>query len=456
MRKKQSREVYEKPTIVRTLLRAANKYAGHSFVSGAFAAVDGVPVRDLLKRYGSPLYAVSEKTLRRRIREFLRAFRSLHPQTVVAYSYKTNHLMGICAILRAEGAWAEVTSGFEYDLARRLGIPGRQIVFNGPYKEPEALRRAIREGARVNIDSLEEVFFLEETVPRSRPPLKVGVRVNMNLHYPPWDKFGFHLESGQAWEACQRIHASGRLKVAGLHIHAGTYLTDPGIYRQAMAGLVGLALQVEKFLDGRIEYLDLGGGYASANAPHSQILPGETTCPTFEQYAEGALAPLLGQMGRFRRKPLLILEPGRALVDESMVLLTTVVSTKRLGNGLKGVVVDAGVNLLPTSYYFRHELAAAENLELTSEEVNIYGPLCMQLDTLRLGVRLPPLQKGSVIVVKNVGAYNFAHSLQFIFPRPAVVLVKDGKTDLLFQAESGDDLLRLHRLPRHLAKCRPS
>jgi diaminopimelate decarboxylase len=215
---------------------------------------------------------------------------------------------------------------------------------------------------------------------------------------------------------------------------------------------MGLAKQIEKFLDAEIEYLDLGGGYASANTLLNQMLPGELTCPTFEQYADALCTPLLNQLGQLKRKPLLILEPGRALVDECMFLLTTVISTKRLGNGTKGVIVDAGVNLLPTSYYFKHDLAAAENLEVTSEEVTIYGPLCMQIDVLRTGIRMPPLQKGSVVVIKNVGAYNFVHSLQFIFPRPAVVLVHDGQTDILLQAETGSDILKLHRLPKHLRR----
>ncbi len=450
--KKRKKEVYEKPTIVRNLLKSVNKYAGRSYVSGAFKEIDGIPVSSLLEKYGSPLYVVSEQTLRRKYQEFIKAFRSLYPDTIVAYSYKTNYLMGICAILKEEGTRAEVTSGFEYDLARLLGVPGNQIVYNGPYKPSDQLLRAVREGAFINIDSMTEIYQLEEITARLKSPLKVGIRVNMNLNYPPWNKFGFNLESGQAWEACQRIHASGTLKVAGLHIHAGTYLTDPGIYDRAMSGLMGLAKQIEKFLDVEIEYLDLGGGYASANTLLNQMLPGELTCPTFEQYADALCTPLLNQLGQLKRKPLLILEPGRALVDECMFLLTTVISTKRLGNGTKGVIVDAGVNLLPTSYYFKHDLAAAENLEVTSEEVTIYGPLCMQIDVLRTGIRMPPLQKGSVVVIKNVGAYNFVHSLQFIFPRPAVVLVHDGQTDILLQAETGSDILKLHRLPKHLRR----
>jgi diaminopimelate decarboxylase len=449
---KGKKDIYEKPTITRNFLKAVNKYAGRSYVSGALQEIEGIPVNRLLGKYGSPLYVVSEQTLRKKYREFIQAFRSCYPDSIIAYSYKTNYLTGVCAILREEGAWAEVTSGFEYELARSLKVPGKQIVYNGPYKPSADLLRAMNEGAWINIDSLTEVYQLEEIAARRRSPLKVGLRVNMNLNYPPWNKFGVNLESGQAWEACQRIHASGKLKIAGLHIHAGTYLTDTGIYHRAISGLIGLAQQIEKFLKTEIEYLDLGGGYASANTLQGQMLPGEVTCPTFEQYADEICTPLLSQIGRLKRKPLLILEPGRALVDESMVLLTTVVSTKRLGNGAKGVIVDAGVNLLPTSYYFKHDLAAAENLEVNSEEVNIYGPLCMQIDVLRAGVRMPPLQTGSVVVIKNVGAYNFVHSLQFIFPRPAVALVHDGQTDLLVQAETGNDILRLHRLPQHLRR----
>ncbi|MDP2954718.1 MAG: diaminopimelate decarboxylase, partial [Chloroflexota bacterium] len=183
----------------------------------------------------------------------------------------------------------------------------------------------------------------------------------------------------------------------------------------------------------------------------------EQLTPSFDQYAEAICPALLRGPFRSMETPLLIMEPGRSLVDEAMYLLTSVVSTKRLASEQKGVVIDAGVNLLPTSYWYRHEIQVAQEVGNPSagsvtEPVNIYGPLCMQIDVLQIGTNLPSLRRGDILVVKNVGAYNFSQSMQFIQPRPAVVLVKDGETEYLRLPETSEYLRQLEKVPERLLK----
>ncbi len=450
-------EHYERPVIIRRELGSLDKQwigaqGGHPVAVGE--AIDGVGVQTLRASYGSPLYVVSEDALRKNIRGFLSAFRSRYPETAVAYSYKTNYVSGICAILHQEGAWAEVVSGFEMEHARALGVAGPRIVYNGPCKPFEHLLDAARQGVRVNVDNLEELSDLEEVARQLRRPVKIGIRVNMRLNDPPWDKFGFNLESGQALEVCRRIHATKPLRLSGFHLHAGTYLANVEVYRGAIKGLLELAKTVEGRHLGEIEYLDLGGGYASQNTLLGQLLPGEMTAPSYAEYAEAICGPLKAQVKGLRRRPLLILEPGRTIVDGPVSLLVSVVAVKKTPDGRKLVVVDGGVNLLPTAYYFRHDVAAAKEAEAQAESADIVGPLCMQIDVLRRDVPLPPVSRGSILVFRHAGAYTISNSMQFIFPRPPIVLVRGKETHLLRRREKTADIVRLDEIPPHLAVAR--
>ncbi|RPI71252.1 MAG: diaminopimelate decarboxylase, partial [Desulfobacteraceae bacterium] len=302
----------------------------------------------------------------------------------------------------------------------------------------------------VNLDSFDELELAGAVAKEIGRPAQVGIRVNMRLNYPAWDKFGFNLEEGQALEACRRIAANPFLSLAGLHCHAGTYIIDLSIYRKLIENLIGLAVKAQGTLGAELRYLDVGGGYGSLNTLHTQLMPGETTCPTPDQYAATICEVLNSRITDFKNPPLLLLEPGRSVVDECMVLLSTVVSVKNQSSGRKGIIIDAGVNLLPTAFYYKHDLATDREVSNVSEQVDIYGPLCMQIDLIRKGATIPYTQAGDVITIRNVGAYNFSQSMQFIQPRPAVVLIDGAQVQEVRRAETYDDLKRLEIVPERL------
>jgi len=454
--RREKTEKYEKPAITKHHAGFMNKFeaAGYSL---PYDKVFGVPVIELVKRFGSPLWVVSEASLREKYKDLYRAFSIRYPKIAIAYSYKTNFLSGVCALCHQEGAWAEVVSGFEYDIAAKLGVPGNRIVFNGPYKTKTELQRAIEHNSLINIDSHQEIYNLEELAKELGKVVKVGIRVNMQLYETNWDRFGFNLESGQAIDACNQIASSESLQLAGFHVHAGTFILDTNIYRTLAEKLIGLYKSVKDNPKVKIEYLDVGGGYASKNTLHYQWIPGEYACPTFDEYAEAICSPLVVELSKTTDMPLLIIEPGRALIDESMHLITTVVSRKTLPDSSKGIVIDAGINLLPTSYWYRFNIHAAERPAGTSdggmtEIVNIYGPLCMQTDCIQVSTHLPPVRAGDILVIRNVGAYNFSTSWQFIQPRPAVVMITNGRVEYLRLPETTEYICQLDRIPGHLLK----
>ncbi len=444
------RLAYTAPAFKRVPVNSWNTLAPRSMEGHLHESIDGIEIRSLTQKYGTPLFIISEQTLRDRFRAMQAVFRANYPDTIVAWSYKTNYLSAVCSIFRSEGAWAEVVSGFEYAIARDLGIPGNQIIFNGPYKTDEQLKKAVTEGAVVNVDSFEEIDQLKALAKELNRTIDIGVRVNVKLNYPPWSKFGFNYEERQAYEAVRLAEVGGHLKVRGFHIHAGTYITDTTIYSNAVNRILDLALDLEAETDFELKYLDTGGGYASPNTLHAQFLRGEAICPTYAQYADAICTPLRMKLPRFKGAPRLFIEPGRSVVDEGISLVTQVVSSKHQPDGSRAIIVDAGVNVLPTAYWYKHEMVVLKPGPLPEETVNVLGGLCMNIDVLRTNVKLPAVGKGDLILIRNVGAYNFSQSMQFIYTRPNYILVHDGKDSLVREQETGNYVRTPEHLPEHL------
>lgn len=437
---------YSKPTIIRHSIGILNKF-GRPPATVPMSRIEGIAVQELAEKYGSPLFVLSVPALRERYRDMERAFKTRYPKFQITYSYKTNYLKAVCSILHQEGAWAEVVSGFEYDIARDLGVPGDQIVFNGPYKTKAELTRAFQEGAMVNIDNYDEMQVVEDVASELGKTLEVGLRINMDLNDPPWYKFGFNLESGQAFEAVKRAESGGKLKVVGLHIHTGTYVDDVTIYSRAAQGLVNFYTYIKDEVGVRLKYWDLGGGYASHNTLHTAYLPADQTCPTFDQYAEALCPGLLQGPFSAQEAPKLFIEPGRAIVDEPFYLITSVVAQKRLPTGQRGIVLDAGMNILSSVQWYRYSFQTAQDAGYMLEDTVVYGGLCMNIDVLQMNASTPPVRRGDLLVIPHVGAYNLSQSWQFIYLRPAVVAIEDGQVYVIKEAETREYVQAREALP---------
>ena len=216
------KKIYEKPIITKHQSGFINKF-GSSQITVPKTEIDGVPVKELMNNFGSPLFVMSEKQIRSNLKDALRIFKNRYPKIQFAWSYKTNYLDAVCSVYHQEGSWAEVVSGFEYEKARKLGVDGKHIIFNGPDKTEEDLTRAIKEKAKIHIDHSDELYKILELTEKLDSTAEVAIRVNMDTGiYPKWDRFGFNYENGEAWQALKRIAISDRLKLIGLHPHIGT------------------------------------------------------------------------------------------------------------------------------------------------------------------------------------------------------------------------------------------
>ncbi len=414
--------------------------------------IDGVSVAEIVKQYGSPVFVISEKTIRETYKDAYRAFSTRYPKVQFAWSYKTNYLDAVCKTFHSEGSWAEVVSGFEYDKAIANGVPGSKIIFNGPSKSEADLLKAAQNGSLIHIDHFDELYLLISIAEKESVKPKVAIRVNMDTGvYPRWDRFGFNYENGEAWQALSRIMMDERLELVGLHTHIGTYMMVPWAYAAAATKLADLAVGLDKKYNHKIKYIDLGGGFASKNTLKGAYLPGKDTCPTFDDYAEAITNALIASEINPQHMPTLFLETGRALIDDAGFLVSSVLANKRLADGRKSMIIDAGVNILFTSFWYEHEIFPAKQTGDHKEDTTIYGPLCMNIDVIRAAVNFPPLVKGDNVVIPRVGAYNMTQWMQFITLRPNIILIDtEGKTHKIRENETMQSITSFEKVPNHL------
>ncbi len=397
-------------------------------------------INGFAKKYGLPLFIFSADSIKKNLKTFKAVFSDKYPKVVVAYSYKVNYLPGILEVIHKQGAWAEVASGFEYQIARKMHVLGKSIVFNGPYKKKEELQKAIDEGALINVDHFDEINQLEEIAFERGKTINIGIRLNMEVGIDQLpDRFGFNLDSGEAAQIVKRCSEKGLLNICGLHVHLTSYIVekesednipakgikliwpkDHEAYRKAAEKMVCFAKEIREKFGVNIEYLDMGGGFPTVDVISPYV--GAIVEPIIQGFNNSDL-------------PVLILEPGRAIVSDAADLITTVVSAKDFPNGQRAVVVDAGINLLPTSYWKFQDIECLKNSGTALQQTLVYGPLCLQTDIIAK-TKLPQLSAGDRLLIKNVGAYNIPQSSTFIYPRPTVLLI-DGKDIRIIKKREG-------------------
>lgn len=432
---------YEKPVISKITAGMPSKF-GLPAKQKVISSIDGMPVAELMEEYGSPVFVFSEETIRNTYNEARQAFETRYPKVQFAWSYKTNYLDAVCKIFHDEGAWAEVVSGFEFEKALALGVNGSQILFNGPEKSATDLELAINHNACIHIDHFDELYLLMEITRKLDKTARVAIRVNMDTGiYPMWDRFGFNYEIGEAWNAINRIMLAEKLELIGLHTHIGTYIMATSAYGIAASKLANLMMATHRKFDHWLRYIDLGGGFASKNTLKGAYMPGSETCPSFDEYAEAITNALISSEIPHENLPALFLETGRALIDDAGYLLTTVLANKRSSLGRRNMVIDAGVNLLFTSFWYNLSVYPSKPVSEYVEETTIYGPLCMNIDVIRDAINFPHVKTGDQLVIERVGAYNVTQWMQFITYRPNVVLIDlEGKPHVIRKKEDLETL----------------
>jgi diaminopimelate decarboxylase len=398
---------------------------------------DRVPLSEIARVHGTPLYVYSASTIAARYRAVDAAFGD-YPHAI-HYALKANSTLALVRLLRSLGSRVDANSGGEIDVALRAGFIPPEIVFTGVAKTDAELAQAVELGVRtINAESEGELERLDAIARERQTRAKVAIRVNPDIDarsHPhistglKTNKFGVSID--EARDLVHRMRGRSGLEIVGLHTHVGSQIMDLEPLRRAAAAVAALAREL--IADGiSIEHLDLGGGLG--------ISYDGTPAPTAEAYAAAIL-------GSVRDTGLsIVLEPGRHIVGPAGVLVTRVVDVKPQPGGKQFVILDAGMTELirPMLYNAYHRI---EPVELRNDQEivsDVVGPLCESSDTLGKDRRFPQPKVGDLFAVLDAGAYGSVMASNYNRRTlPAEVLVQDGRSCVIRRRQTIDDILAL-------------
>ncbi len=414
-------------------------------------AIGGCDIVDLAEEFGTPLYLFDESTLRQKCRKFKDEFRKYYSDTLVIYASKAILNRALARIFKEEGLGLDVVSGGELSIARSVDFPLDKVYFHGNNKTREELNLALDWGvARIVVDNFYELELLNNLAEERRISQDILLRLTPGVdpHTHRYtttgtieSKFGFPLATGQAEKAVKQALSASNLNLLGFHFHLGSPVSEIQPYELAMELVLRFAREVVRKGGFDLREFDIGGGFAVQYTLDSKV-------PTIADYARAVtdkLEGLISDLG-FNR-PRLIIEPGRAIVGQAGVALYKVGAIKELAGIKKYVCVDGGMsdNIRPVLYGAKHAaLVANKALKEEREMVTIAGKLCESGDILVKDINLPNMRASDIIAIPVCGAYSIPMSSNYnAMPRPAVVMVREGRAHLIRRRETYQDLMSL-------------
>ena len=430
--------------------------------------IEGCVAKKLLDEYGSPLYVVSEKTLRANYQKIHSALTLQWPAPVnVMYAIKANNTPAIRAIFNQEGAGGDCFGLGELYATFEGGANPSTIAMNGNYKSYPELMEAVKRGIVINIDSVEEIEDLSKITAK----LETTVRVNLRLKvvskalnslgsdyfgisgglgdFIAIEKWGFTHEAARG--LTRKIVETPGLEFLGYTTHSGRFTRSPEEFSEYMKEFVQLVVQLIKETGVSVQVIDLGGGWPRQRDPESRAFTiNEHPIEDYVSAVITKLLPLFTEAGI--AVPQLWLEPGRYLVGNGVTLLGTVGAIKR-DMGRTWVTIDFSTNnvmRIDTSGSAYHVLACEDMHQPLIEKADIVGPTCTW-SLIASDWQVPALTRGASLAVLDVGMYAETASTQFNgVPRPATVLINGDDSEIIKARETVEDVFAKCRMPERL------
>lgn len=419
---------------------------------------DGCSTVDLAKQYGTPLYVMSEGDIEDKMREIKTCFLDKYPNTRAAYASKAFCTMAIYKICEKEGFCIDIVSGGELHTAIKAGFPAERIEFNGNNKLPHEIEEALDYGiGRFIVDGLQEVALIEAICKEKGKTANILFRVTPGVAASTHDyittgkkdsKFGIPLDEDVFFPQVEAAIKAEHINFLGLHFHVGSQLFDNAPFLQALDIILDKVAEIKKRFDYDIKELNLGGGFGATYIDEER-----------KPYAY-FLAPMMERIEAFFtelgvERPAVVIEPGRSIVAEAGLSLYTIGSIKDIRDIRKYVSVDGGMtdNIRPALYQAEYEgLVANKASEPKDDKVTICGKCCESGDILIKDCMITGTAKtGDLFAMFSTGAYGFSMASNYNSnPIPAVVLVKDGKSELIVKRQSYDDIIKNQVMPEML------
>ena len=399
-----------------------------------------IPVSEIAGQIGTPFYLYSMHTLQKHFRVFDAAFSDI--PHIVCFSVKSNSNIGILSVFKNEGGGVDIVSGGELYRALQAGVDPAKIVYSGVGKRVEEIEYALASNILMfNIESKQELDVINECAGRMNKRAGIALRVNPDVdpETHPYistglkeNKFGIDVE--RSLETYKQAKTLKNVDIIGVSCHIGSQLTKISPFTEALSRLKKLVILLQD--EGiTIRYLDLGGGLG--------ITYNEETPPHPMEYAKAIIDASKDLSCTF------IFEPGRVIVGNAGILVTSVLYTKK--NEAKNfVIVDAGMNDLmrPSLYKSYHHIQPVSLKTDQTLTADVVGPICESGDYLAKERQIQPVERGELLAVMSAGAYGFSMSSNYNSrPRIAEVMVRGNMFHIIRRRETYEDIIRGESIP---------
>lgn len=452
--------------------------------------IDGVDAVELAREHGTPLFIYSENRIRHNVDRLKKAASVIDCPLKLCYAAKAMSTLGILRAVKDAGSDIEVNSGGELWKALRVGFTGEQINYNGNSKEIWELELAISNDVyAIQVDSLYELSLIEETAKR------IGKPANVSLRLVPEIKTGTHsglqtalvtskfgMMPDEAFTAFAQYKRSPHVNLNGIHLHIGSQLPESQAYVDAFRMLTDSMMRIFDATGITLKHINLGGGFP-VNYLRDDSLGSQFPAEQRDMFsADFEPAEAVGKAWKEAKDfaddcgsshlfddPTLLLEPGRSIIADAGICLTSVrnkkerpVQQSEIANRKSQIandtwlLTDAGFNILlsmETYKWYYHLISAERAGDAHDTPYKLAGPLCdggdVYFDHEGHG-RLPEhrllpadMKPGDVLALLNCGAYSLAQASQYNgrFLPPVVLIKENGEPELVRRRETFDDLI---------------
>lgn len=413
--------------------------------------IGGCDTMELAKEYGTPLYVLDETTIRNTIRSYVNSFKKFYEGNgMPLYASKALSCKELCRIAKEENIGLDVVSGGEIYTALQAGFPMEKVHFHGNNKTEDEIRFALKSKVgKFVVDNLYELELLNKIAGEMNVKADISFRIKpgVDAHTHNFirtgqidSKFGFALETGEAFEAVKEALKLDNVCLKELHCHIGSQIFDIEPFVTAAEIMIDFMAKIKSELGAVISELNLGGGFGIMYTSDDEPVP-------YENYMDKVSVAVKAKCAEHGLPvPFIYIEPGRSVVGEAGITLYTVGGKKELPNVRTYVSVDGGMtdNIRYALYQSAYTVVNASKADKPADEVvTIAGKCCESGDLVQEHTKVADVQVGDILAVLSTGAYNYSMASNYNrIPRPAIVMVKDGKSRVIVKRESYEDIVR--------------
>lgn len=412
--------------------------------------IGGCDTVELAKEYGTPLYVIDEDTVRNTCKSYVNSINKYYNGNgLPLYASKALSCKALVQLAMSENMGLDVVSGGELYTAMQAGFPAEKIQFHGNNKTEEELKMALECSiGRVVVDNLYELELLNSLAKERNRTVKIAMRIKPGIDAHTHDfirtgqidsKFGFALETGEAMEAVKKSFEFDNVELTELHCHIGSQIFDIDPFVSAAEVMMDFISDIKEQTGHLISELNLGGGfgimYTSADNPTA-----------YDNYMNAVSKAVAAKAKEHNIPvPFIYIEPGRSLVGEAGITLYTVGGRKEIPDIRTYVSVDGGMtdNIRYALYESAYTVVNACKADKEPDDkVTVAGKCCESGDLIQKDTMVARVEAGDILAVLSTGAYNYSMASNYNRnPRPAMVMVRDGKSRLIIKRETYQDIV---------------